>query len=122
WLYVEDHCRAIDLIIKKGKIGETYFIGGLTEDISNLEVIKKILKIMEKDESFIKFVKDRPGHDRRYAIDWTKINKELGWKPMVDFDTGLKLTIDWYLKNQDWWKKIKTGEYQKYYEKQYLKR
>lgn len=122
WLYVEDHCRAIDKIIHKGKIGETYFIGGLTEDISNLEVIKKILKIMGKDESFIEFVKDRPGHDRRYAIDWSKINKELGWKPEVNFDTGLKLTIDWYLKNKDWWKKVKTGEYQKYYQIQYLKR
>ncbi|GIW64118.1 MAG: dTDP-glucose 4,6-dehydratase [Patescibacteria group bacterium] len=121
WLYVEDHCRAIDLILRKGKIGETYFIGGLTEDISNLEIIKKILKIMGKDEGYIEFVKDRPGHDRRYAIDWTKINKELGWKPEVDLDTGLKLTINWYLKNQDWWKKIKTGEYLDYYKKQYQK-
>lgn len=122
WLYVEDHCRAIDLIIHKGKIGETYFIGGLTEDISNLEVIKKILKIMGKDESFIEFVKDRPGHDRRYAIDWSKINKELEWKPEVDFDTGLKLTVEWYLKNQEWWRKIKSGEYKKYYKIQYLKK
>lgn len=122
WLYVEDHCRAIDLIIHKGKIGETYFIGGLTEDISNLEVVKKILKIMGKDESFIEFVKDRPGHDRRYAIDWSKINKELGWKPEVDFDTGLKLTVEWYLKNQEWWRKIKSGEYKKYYKIQYLKK
>ncbi|GAB4219958.1 MAG: dTDP-glucose 4,6-dehydratase [Candidatus Microgenomates bacterium] len=121
WLYVEDHCRAIDLILHKGKIGETYFIGGLTEDISNLEIIKKILKFMGKDESYIEFVKDRPGHDRRYAIDWSKINKELGWRPEVDIDTGLKLTINWYLKNQDWWKKIKSGEYLKYYEKQYKK-
>ncbi len=121
WLYVEDHCRAIDLILHKGKIGETYFIGGLTEDVSNFEIIKKILKIMGKDESYIEFVKDRPGHDRRYAIDWTKINKELGWKPEVDLDTGLKLTIDWYLKNKDWWKKIKTGEYLNYYKKQYQK-
>lgn len=121
WLYVEDHCRAIDLIIHKGKIGETYLIGGLTDNISNLEIVKKILKFMGKDESYIEFVKDRPGHDRRYAIDWSKINKELGWKPEVDIDTGLKLTIDWYLKNQNWWKKIKTGEYLKYYEKQYKK-
>jgi len=121
WLYVEDHCKALDLILHKGKVGETYFIGGLTEDISNLEVIKKILKLMGKDESYIEFVKDRPGHDRRYAIDWSKINRKLSWKPEVDFDTGLKLTIDWYLKNQDWWKKIKSGEYQKYYERQYSK-
>ena len=117
WLYVEDHCRALDLILHKGKIGETYFIGGLTEDIANIEVIKKILKIMGKDESYVEFVKDRPGHDRRYAIDWSKINHELGWRPKVNFDTGLKLTINWYLKNQDWWKKIKSGEYQKYYKK-----
>ena len=117
WLYVEDHCRALDLILHKGKIGETYFIGGLTEDIANIEVIKKILKIMGKDESYIELVKDRPGHDRRYAIDWSKINHELGWRPKVNFDTGLKLTINWYLKNQDWWKKIKSGEYQKYYKK-----
>ncbi|MGB9883349.1 MAG: dTDP-glucose 4,6-dehydratase [Microgenomates group bacterium] len=122
WLYVEDHCRAIDLILHKGKIGETYFIGGLDDSVSNLEVVKKILKIMKKDESFIEYVKDRPGHDRRYAIDWSKINKELGWRPEVDLDTGLKLTIDWYLKNQDWWKKIKTGEYLDYYKKQYHQR
>jgi len=121
WLYVEDHCKALDLILHKGKVGETYFIGGLTEDIPNIEVVRKILKIMGKDESYIEYVKDRPGHDRRYAIDWSKINRGLSWKPEVDFDTGLKLTVDWYLKNQDWWKKIKSGEYQKYYQKQYQK-
>jgi dTDP-glucose 4,6-dehydratase len=121
WLYVEDHCNALDLILHKGKVGETYFIGGLTKDIPNIEVVRKILKIMGKDESYIEYVKDRPGHDRRYAIDWSKINRKLGWKPEVDFDTGLKLTVDWYLKNQDWWKKIKSGEYQKYYQKQYQK-
>ena len=121
WLYVEDHCKALDLILHKGKVGETYFIGGLTEDIPNIKVVRKILKIMGKDESYIEYVKDRPGHDRRYAIDWSKIHRELSWKPEVDFDTGLKLTVDWYLKNQDWWKKIKSGEYQKYYQKQYQK-
>jgi dTDP-glucose 4,6-dehydratase len=121
WLYVEDHCKALDLILHKGKVGETYFIGGLTEDIPNIEVVRKILKIMGKDESYIDYVKDRPGHDRRYAIDWSKINRELSWRPEVDFDTGLKLTIDWYLKNQNWWRKIKSGEYQKYYQKQYQK-
>jgi len=121
WLYVEDHCKALDLILHKGKVGETYFIGGLTEDIPNIEVVRKILKIMGKDESYIEYVKDRPGHDRRYAIDWSKINRELSWKPEVDFDTGLEITVDWYLKNQDWWKKIKSGEYQKYYQKQYEK-
>ncbi|KKP67858.1 MAG: dTDP-glucose 4,6-dehydratase [Candidatus Roizmanbacteria bacterium GW2011_GWA2_35_19] len=119
WLYVDDHCRAIDLIIQKGQIGKTYLVGGLTEDISNIEIIKKILKIMDKNENLIEYVKDRPGHDRRYAIDWSTINKELGWKPEHNFDDYLKMTIDWYVKNQDWWKRIKTGEYQKYYEKQY---
>ena len=107
WLYVEDHCRAIDLILQKGKIGETYLIGGLTEDISNLEIIKKIFHIMGKDGSQIEFVKDRPGHDRRYAIDWSRINKELGWKPEHDFDEYLKTTVDWYKNNQEWWKRIK---------------
>ena len=107
WLYVEDHCEAIDLILQKGKVGETYFIGGLTDDISNIEVVKKILYLMGKDESLIEFIKDRPGHDRRYAIDWTKINQELGWKPKYEFDKALKLTIDWYIKNQDWWKGLK---------------
>lgn len=109
WLYVEDHCKAIDAILQKGKIGETYFIGGLTEDINNLEVIKKILKIMDKDESAIEYVKDRPGHDRRYAIDWTKINKELGWKPEHNFDEYLKITIDWYMKSQQWWRRLKNA-------------
>lgn len=119
WLYVEDHCEAIDLIIQKGEVGKTYFIGGLTEDISNLEVIKKILTVMGKDESIIEFVKDRPGHDRRYAIDWTKIYKELGWEPKHTFDDALQLTVQWYKDNEDWWKRIKTGEYQKYYKTQY---
>lgn len=119
WLFVEDHCAAIDLILQKGKIGETYFVGGLIEDISNIEVIKKILQIMNKDNSSFEYVKDRPGHDRRYAIDWTKINKELGWEPKHNFDEALKLTIEWYKNNPKWWKSIKTGEYLKYYKKQY---
>ncbi len=107
WLYVEDHCKAIDLILQKGKIGETYLIGGLTEDVSNIDIIKKILKIMGKDEAQIEYVKDRPGHDRRYAIDWSKINKELGWKPEHNFDEYLKETVDWYKNNQEWWEKLK---------------
>ena len=109
WLYVEDHCRAIDVILQKGKIGETYFIGGSNEDINNLEVIKKILKLMNKDESIIEHVKDRPGHDRRYTIDWGKINRELGWKPERDFDEYLKSTVDWYMENQDWWRRLKNA-------------
>jgi len=107
WLYVEDHCEAIDLILQKGKVGETYFIGGLTNDIANIDVVKKILILMGKNENLIEFVKDRPGHDRRYAIDWTKINQELGWKPRHEFNEALKLTVDWYLKNQDRWKGLK---------------
>lgn len=119
WLYVLDHCEAIDLILQKGKIGETYLVGGLTEDISNLKVVKNILTLMGKSDDQIEFVKDRPGHDRRYAIDWTKINRELGWKPRYDFESALRETIEWYKKNTDWWKKIKSGEYEKYYNKQY---
>jgi len=109
WLYVTDHCRAIDLILQKGKIGETYFVGGLTEDISNIEVIKKILKIMDYEEKSIEYVTDRPGHDRRYAVDWSKINRELGWSPQYTFDEYLKKTVNWYTENQEWWKKIKKG-------------
>lgn len=107
WLYVLDHCEAIDLIIQKGKIGETYLIGGLTQDIANIEIVKKIVKYMGKTENDIEFVKDRPGHDRRYAIDWTKINKELGWSPKHSFDEALQDTIEWYKKNESWWKKLK---------------
>jgi len=119
WLYVEDHCRAIDLILQKGKVGETYCVGGLTEDVSNLEVVKKILKILGKDEGMIEFVKDRPGHDRKYAIDWSKIKNELGWEPLHSFDEWLKKTVEWYKNNENWWKKLKTKEFQKYYEEQY---
>jgi dTDP-glucose 4,6-dehydratase len=119
WLYVEDHCRAIDLILNKGKIGETYCIGGTTEEINNLDLVKKIIAILGKDESIIEFVKDRPGHDRRYAIDWSKARRELGYEPKFDFDTYLKMTVDWYIKNQDWWQKIKSGEYKDYYQQQY---
>lgn len=121
WLYVDDHCTAIDAILTKGKIGETYYVGSMHEDIPNIEVIKKILKIMGKDENMIEYVKDRPGHDRRYAIDWSKIHNELGWQPAFDFEENLKKTVDWYINNQDWWKKVKSGEYQQYYQKQYSK-
>jgi dTDP-glucose 4,6-dehydratase len=106
WLYVEDHCEAIDLILNRGKVGKTYLIGGLTEDVSNLELVKMILKIMNKDESNIEFVKDRPGHDIRYAVDWSKINRELGWEPKHPFEQGLKDTIKWYQDNLNWWQKV----------------
>jgi dTDP-glucose 4,6-dehydratase len=119
WIYVMDHCKAIDLILKKGSVGETYLIGGLTKDISNVDVIKKILAIMNKDEKNIEFVKDRPGHDRKYCVDWKKINKELGWVPQESFESGLKKTVKWYIDNPKWWKNVKSGEYKKYYELQY---
>jgi len=123
WLYVEDHCRAIDLVLKKGKIGETYCVGGMTKDISNLKVVRKICRLMKEDpDEKIEFVKDRPGHDRRYAIDWRKIKRELSWKPKYDFDHWLGKTIDWYINNQDWRKRVKSGKYQKYYRRQYGKR
>lgn len=119
WLYVEDHCRAIEKILVSGKTGETYCVGGLTEDIDNLTVIKKIVSYMKKEESSIEFVTDRPGHDRRYAMNWTKIRDELGWTPQYDFDTYLKRTIDWYTEHEDWWKRVKSGAYSTYYAKQY---
>lgn len=119
WLYVKDHCRAIDLILKDGKVGETYLVGGMVEDITNLEIVKKIIKIMGKNENNIEFVKDRPGHDRKYSVNWTKINKELGWKPEADFEKALEKTIKWYENNPNWWKRVKSGEYKNYYKLQY---
>ena len=121
WLYVTDHCNAIDLIIRKGRIGEVYNIGGHNER-SNLEVVKTILKALNKPESLIHFVKDRPGHDLRYAMDPTKIETELGWQPEYTFDTGIQKTIDWYLNNRDWWENIVNGDYQTYYERMYRDR
>ena len=119
WLYVKDHCRAIDLILNKGKVGETYLIGGQTKDISNLEVVKLILKLMGKSQSEIEMIKDRPGHDRRYAINWHKIKSELGWEPKYSFREALEQTINWYKQNQAWWQQVKSGAYQQYYQKQY---
>lgn len=121
WLYVEDHCSAIDLIIRKGKVGEIYNIGGHNEK-TNLEVVKTIIKELGKSEDLIEFVMDRPGHDRRYAIDPTKIHNELGWLPATKFNDGIKKTINWYLTHKTWWEKIISGEYQNYYEKMYKNR
>lgn len=121
WLYVEDHCSAIDLIIRKGREGEVYNVGGHNEK-SNLDVVKIILKALGKSEDLITFVKDRPGHDRRYAIDPTKIHNELGWLPQTKFEDGIVKTIEWYLANKDWWQEIISGEYQKYYEIMYKNR
>lgn len=120
WLFVEDHCEAIDKIIHGGKIGETYCVGGNCEK-SNLEITRKILEILGKKKEMIEYVKDRPGHDRRYAMDYAKIKKELSWEPQTGFEEGMQKTVEWYKNNEDWWKKIKSGEYLKYYEKQYGK-
>ncbi|OGY49242.1 MAG: dTDP-glucose 4,6-dehydratase [Candidatus Buchananbacteria bacterium RIFCSPHIGHO2_02_FULL_39_17] len=119
WLFVEDHCRGIDLILEKGRIGETYCLGGMTSEINNLEVIKKILKILGESEDKIELVKDRPGHDRRYAINWSKAKQELGYQPQFDFDRYLEKTVQWYQQNKNWWQNIKSGSYKDYYEKQY---
>ena len=121
WLYVEDHCSAIDLVMRKGREGEIYNVGGHNER-TNLEVVKTILRELGKPESLITYVKDRPGHDRRYAIDPTKIHSELGWLPATPFDEGIKKTIRWYLDNEKWWKDILAGDYQNYYEKMYENR
>ena len=121
WLHVADHCEAIDLIIHDGKVGEVYNVGGHNER-TNLEVVQTILKALDKPESLIRFVKDRPGHDRRYAIDPAKLERELGWKPKYTFDTGIQQTIQWYLDNEDWWKHILSGEYANYFESMYKDR
>ena len=118
WLYVEDHCRAIDMIIHNGRIGEVYNIGGHNEK-ANIDVVKTIIKALGKSEDLITYVTDRAGHDMRYAIDPTKIHEELGWLPTTTFDEGIQKTIDWYLNNRAWWEKIISGEYQNYYEKMY---
>lgn len=129
WLFVKDHALAIDLVFHKGKNGDTYNIGGFNE-WTNIALVKLLCKQMDEklgnapgtSDALITYVKDRPGHDRRYAIDATKINKELGWEPSVTFEQGLKLTIDWYFENQDWLKHVTSGAYQHYYEEQYAKR
>ncbi|MDY3086947.1 MAG: dTDP-glucose 4,6-dehydratase, partial [Blautia sp.] len=118
WLYVEDHCKAIDLIIHKGRVGEVYNIGGHNE-MKNIDIVKIICKELGKPESLITYVADRKGHDMRYAIDPTKIHNELGWLPETKFADGIKKTIRWYLDNKEWWETIISGEYQNYYEKMY---
>ena len=118
WLHVEDHCSAIDLIVRKGKDGEVYNIGGHNEK-QNIEVVRIILGLLNKPEELITYVTDRKGHDLRYAIDPTKIERELGWKPKYNFETGFKQTVSWYVDNSVWWQDIVSGEYQKYYEEMY---
>ena len=118
WLYVGDHCNAIDLIVRHGRDGEVYNIGGHNEK-SNLEVVKTILKVLGKPESLIEFVKDRPGHDLRYAMDPTKIESELGWKQEHNFETGIKETIKWNLENQEWLSHVESGQYQNWMKRHY---
>lgn len=121
WIYVEDHCRALDLVLHRGREGEVYNIGGKCEK-TNLSVAQTILDRLGKPHSLIRFVADRPGHDRRYAIDFSKIERELGWTPRVSFEEGIGLTIQWYQEHQEWWRKIKTGEYLEYYRRMYQNR
>lgn len=118
WLYVEDHCRAIDLIVRKGREGEVYNVGGHNE-MRNIDIVTMICDMLGKPHSLITYVTDRKGHDLRYAIDPTKIRKELGWEPKTMFADGLRKTVDWYLSHRDWWETILSGEYQNYYEKMY---
>ena len=121
WLYVEDHCRAVDLIIQKGRVGEVYNIGGNTE-MKNIDIVKLICKALGRSEELIVHVEDRKGHDRRYAIDHSKLSSELGWKPLTDFGEGIKNTIEWYVEHREWWEPVISGEYQRYYEKMYGER
>src|ERR1051326_7258006 len=121
WLYVKDHCIAIDLVLHKGRAGEVYNIGGSNE-WKNIDIVRLLLSKLGKPESLITFVKDRPGHDRRYAIDASKISHELGWKPAVSFEDGMNLTLAWYTGNKSWWRKIISGEYQQYYRAMYEER
>ncbi|WP_295578959.1 dTDP-glucose 4,6-dehydratase [uncultured Oscillibacter sp.] len=121
WLYVEDHCRAIDLIVRKGREGEVYNVGGHNE-MSNIEIVRLICHALDKPESLITYVGDRKGHDLRYAIDASKLEKELGWKPETMFTQGIEKTIQWYLTHREWWETILSGEYQNYYERMYSNR
>ena len=121
WLYVEDHCRAIDMIVRNGRDGEVYNIGG-HEEKANIDIVKIIIKKLNKSESLIEFVKDRPGHDLRYAMNPSKIENELGWKPSVTFEEGIDKTIEWYLNNKSWWEHIISGEYINYFNKMYGER
>ena len=121
WLYVEDHCSALDVVLHKGTVGGVYNIGGHNE-WKNIDIVKLVLKEIGKPESLITYVKDRPGHDKRYAIDAAKIKNELGWVPAYQFENGIKKTIQWYLQNKQWWERIISGDYKKYYEAQYSER
>jgi dTDP-glucose 4,6-dehydratase len=123
WIHVDDHSRAIRLILEKGRPGQVYNIGGAPEsEKENAEVTSLILKLLDKPSTLIRFVEDRKGHDRRYAVDYSKLEKELGWRPEIDFETGLKRTIAWYEENRDWWMKVRSGEYQTFFDRYYKER
>jgi len=121
WIYVEDHCRALDQVLHQGQEGEVYNIGGRSER-TNLSVVQTVLDHLGKPHSLIRFVKDRPGHDRRYAIDFSKIERDLSWRPRVSFEEGIRLTVDWYQEHRPWWRKIRSGEYRDYYKRMYENR
>jgi len=121
WMYVWDHCHGIDIVLQKGISGQNYLMGSSHKEITNIDLLRMILKLMGKGEEFIEYVADRPGHDTRYAVDWSKI-KKLGWAPKYSLEESIDLTIKWYTDNQTWWKKIKSGEYKSYYEKNYSQR
>ncbi|MER3524076.1 MAG: dTDP-glucose 4,6-dehydratase [Ignavibacteria bacterium] len=118
WLHVDDHCAAIDVVLERGTVGAIYNIGGNNE-WKNIDIVRLLLRLLNKPESLIRFVKDRPGHDRRYAIDAGKIQRELGWSPRRTFEEGLKETVQWYLTHESWWRRVMTGQYMEYYKKQY---
>ncbi|MEN6627065.1 MAG: dTDP-glucose 4,6-dehydratase [Candidatus Sumerlaeia bacterium] len=118
WIHVMDHCRAVLAVAENGRPGEVYNIGSDNE-WANIDIVKTLLKLLGKPESLIRYVKDRPGHDRRYAIDAAKVHAELGWRPRIDFESGLAKTIEWYKANEPWWRRVMSGEYMKYYEKNY---
>lgn len=115
WIHVDDHARGVEFILQKGQIGETYCLGGKEAEVANLELTKKLIALCGRDESAIEFVKDRPGHDRRYSIDYSKAKTELGWEPLITLEEGLKMTVEWYKENQEWVERCKSGEYQEYY-------
>jgi dTDP-glucose 4,6-dehydratase len=121
WVFVEDHCRALDLVLHSGRPGETYNIG-FGQPVTNLHVVRELLRILHKPEDQIKFVEDRPGHDRRYALDCRKIHRELGWEPKVTFEEGMLRTVEWYRSHRDWVQKTKSGEYRDYYQRFYENR
>jgi dTDP-glucose 4,6-dehydratase len=121
WIFVLDHCSAIDMVLRKAESGSIYNVGG-NHDVPNIDIVRKVLEIVGKPESLITYVKDRPGHDRRYAMDSSRIQKDLGWEPGHTFDEALEATVKWYLDNRQWWESVKSGKYQEYYERIYASR